>query len=77
MGVCFEAIGWALVVQLLAMLESGAEITGPTLWIPWGILAAIIRYDRLVSRPIIANKSVWPVPSPAWPRELGATHGGR
>ena len=48
--VWFEAMGWALVVQLLAMLESGAEITGPALWVPWGILAAIVRRDFLMSR---------------------------
>jgi len=45
----FEALGWALVVQLLAMMESGAEITGPTLWVPWAILAALIRRRSLPS----------------------------
>jgi len=43
----FEALGWALVVQIMAMMESGAEITGPALWIPWAILAAIVRRNWL------------------------------
>lgn len=44
------AVGWALVGQLFAMLESGAEIVGPALWVPWGILAAIVRRDFPMSR---------------------------
>jgi hypothetical protein len=51
-AVWFEALGWALAVQILAMLESGAEITGPALWIPWGILLAVVRRKSLQSRPI-------------------------
>lgn len=49
----FEALGWALAVQLLAMLESGAEITGPTLWLPWAILAAVIRRNWLGGSAIV------------------------
>ena len=47
--VWLEVAGWALSVQLVAMLVSGAEITGPTLWIPWAILAAVIRRNWLAS----------------------------
>jgi hypothetical protein len=61
----FEALGWALVVQLLAMIESGAEITGPSLWIPWAILAAIIRRNSLRSA-----RTVPAAIAPAYP--LGA-----
>lgn len=65
--VWFEAMGWALVVQLLAMLESGAEITGPTLWVPWGILAAIIRRDFLVSRSRVPAPLARLEPLRTWP----------
>ncbi|HTU54497.1 MAG TPA: hypothetical protein VMF62_11045 [Acetobacteraceae bacterium] len=51
-AIWFEALGWALAVQVLAMLESGAEITGPTLWIPWGILLAVVRRRSLRPRQI-------------------------
>ena len=51
-AIWFEALGWALAVQILAMLELGAEITGPTLWIPWAILLAVVRRSWLQSRHI-------------------------
>ncbi|MGH6678108.1 MAG: hypothetical protein ACREDL_04025 [Bradyrhizobium sp.] len=48
-AIWFEALGWALAVQILAMLESGAEITRPALWIPWAILLAVVRRSWLQS----------------------------
>ena len=60
-----EALGWALAVQIVAMLKSGAEITAPTLWIPWAMLAATLRRSWLEFARVSRTSNVGAVPAPA------------
>jgi hypothetical protein len=43
------AAGWAFGIELVAMGISGADISSPYLWISWGLVGAIARYNWTVS----------------------------
>ncbi|MGA2409984.1 MAG: hypothetical protein ABSG46_06280 [Candidatus Binataceae bacterium] len=44
-----RALGWAFAAHLLAMSESAAEISDPSLWILWSILMVSVRRQWLIT----------------------------
>jgi hypothetical protein len=45
-----SAVQAAFAATLIAMVLSGAEITGPQLWLLWGLLLAMVRREWLLER---------------------------
>jgi len=55
--ILLRAVAWAFATHLLAMSESAAEISDPSLWILWAILIVQIRQHWLSSTPVPGLRS--------------------